>query len=31
MDYSNNKEYFFKWQWVMMRTWAKEHIGGNNL
>lgn len=28
MDYSNNKKYFFKWQWLMMRTWAKKHIGG---
>lgn len=31
MDYSNNKDYFFKWQWLMMRSWAKEHIGGNRL
>lgn len=31
MDYSNNKEYFFKWQWLMMRTWAKKRIGGNSL
>ncbi|WP_294481559.1 hypothetical protein [uncultured Bacteroides sp.] len=31
MDYSDNKECFFKWQWLMMRTWAKEHIGGNSL
>lgn len=31
MDYSNNKKYFFKWQWLMLRTWAKKHIGGNSL